>query len=241
MGHVTLLAAFVAGLLSFISPCVLPLTPIYMARLVGPGIWQSQQISEQERSALRRVTILHALSFIGGFTFTFITLGATASELGSFLSANQKILREVGGVILVILGAHVAGLIRIPGLDTERRFSVKAGKASYPTSFLIGLIFALGWAPCVGPILALILVLAAQAGTLGAGVLLLAVYSLGLGVPFLALGIAFDRMTPLFKRLSPYMRIVEWVTGGLLIVMGIIIFFNWLFYINSYFNLPGLG
>ncbi|HLY31729.1 MAG TPA: cytochrome c biogenesis CcdA family protein [Ktedonobacterales bacterium] len=241
MGHVTLLAAFVAGLLSFISPCVLPLTPIYMARLVGPGIWQSQQVSDQERNTLRRVTIIHALAFIGGFTVTFIALGATASELGSFLSANQAALREIGGVILVILGAHVAGLIHIPGLDVERRFSVKTGKASYPASFLIGLIFALGWAPCVGPILALILVLAAQAGTLGAGVLLLAIYSIGLGIPFLALGIAFDRMTPLLKRLRPYMQIIEWVTGALLAFMGVAIFFNWLFYINSYFNLPGLG
>ncbi len=241
MAHVSVLTAFVAGLLSFVSPCVLPLTPIYMARLVGPSIWQSEHANAQAQAALRRVTILHALSFIAGFTVTFIALGATASVIGSFLSANQQILREVGGVVLVILGAQVAGLIRIPWLNMERRFNVKTGQVSYPSSFLIGLIFALGWSPCVGPILALILTLAAQAGTLSAGVLLLAIYSLGLGIPFLALGVAFDRMAPLLKRLNPYMRTIEIVTGALLAFMGIAIFFNWLFYINSYFALPGLG
>ncbi|HUY75337.1 MAG TPA: cytochrome c biogenesis CcdA family protein [Ktedonobacterales bacterium] len=241
MAHVSLITAFVAGLLSFVSPCVLPLTPIYMARLVGPSIWQSEHADAEAVAALRRVTILHALSFIGGFTVTFIALGATASELGSFLSANQQALREVGGVVLVILGAQVAGLIRIPWLNLDTRFNVKTGRVSYPSSFLIGLIFALGWSPCVGPILALILTLAAQAGTLSFGVLLLAVYSLGLGIPFLALGVAFDRMAPLLKRLNPYMRVIELVTGALLALMGVAIFFNWLFFINTYFALPGLG
>ncbi|MEO7000986.1 MAG: cytochrome c biogenesis protein CcdA [Ktedonobacterales bacterium] len=248
MTNLSLLAAFVAGLLSFISPCVLPLTPVYMARLVGPSIWQGQHADEhatpldaQARAALRSVTVRHALAFVAGFTVTFIALGATASELGSFLSDHQLALREIGGILLIVLGAHVAGLIHLPGLNYERRLSLQSGAASYPASFLVGLVFALGWTPCVGPILAGILVVAAQAHTLGYGVLLLSVYSLGLGLPFLALGIAFDRLTPLFKRLTPYMRLIEWVTGGLLMLMGIVIFFNWLFVLNSYFALPGLG
>jgi len=233
MGAVPLLAAFVAGLLSFVSPCVLPLTPVYIARLVGPGIWEGQQADKAQRLALRRATTLHAIAFVLGFTITFIALGATASVLGAFLSDHQLALREIGGVALVLLGAHVAGMIRLPGLDFERRFSVRAGETSYAASLLIGLIFALGWTPCVGPILASILVVAAQARALGAGVLLLAIYSLGLGLPFIALGLAFDWLAPRLKRLTPHLRTVERVTGALLAFMGVAIFFNWLFVMNS--------
>lgn len=233
MGAISLFAAFVAGLLSFVSPCVLPLTPVYIARLVGPSIWEDQQADKVRRAALRRTTTLHAAAFVAGFTITFIAIGATASVLGSFLSEHQLALREIGGVLLVLLGAQVAGLIHIPGLDMERRFSLQTGQSSYAASLLIGLIFALGWTPCVGPILAGILVIAAQASALGAGVLLLAVYSLGLGLPFLALGLAFDRLAPQLKRLTPHLRTIELVTGGLLAFMGIAIFFNWLFVLNS--------
>ncbi|HEX6122505.1 MAG TPA: cytochrome c biogenesis protein CcdA [Ktedonobacterales bacterium] len=236
MGAVPLFAAFLAGLLSFVSPCVLPLTPVYIARLVGPSIWEGEQADKATRAALRRTTTLHAAAFVLGFTLTFIALGATASELGSYLSERQLALREIGGVLLVILGAHVAGLIRIPGLNLERRFSVQVGQSSYAASLLIGLIFALGWTPCVGPILASILVIAAQSQGLGAGVLLLAIYSLGLGLPFLALGLAFDRLAPLLKRLTPHLRAIELVTGGLLAFMGVAIFFNWLFVLNSLFG-----
>lgn len=236
MGAVPLFAAFLAGLLSFVSPCVLPLTPVYIARLVGPSIWEGQQTDKATSAALRRTTTLHAAAFVLGFTLTFIALGATASELGAFLSERQLALREIGGALLVILGAHVAGLIRIPGLNLERRFSVQVGQSSYAASLLIGLIFALGWTPCVGPILASILVIAAQSQGLGAGVLLLAIYSLGLGLPFLALGLAFDRLAPLLKRLTPHLRAIELVTGGLLAFMGVAIFFNWLFVLNSIFG-----
>jgi cytochrome c-type biogenesis protein len=234
MTSIPLIAAFLAGLLSFVSPCVLPLTPIYIARLAGPGVWKTLQAEASERAALRRGTALHAVAFVAGFTVTFVALGATASELGALLAPHQMVLRRIGGVLLVILGAQVAGLIRVPGLSYERRLSVEAIGTGYSASFLIGLIFALGWTPCVGPVLAGILVLAAQAGALGNGVLLLLVYSLGLGAPFLALGLAFDRMTPLLKRLTPYMRLIELVSGGLLAVMGVVIFFNWLFVLNSW-------
>ncbi|HEX9036100.1 MAG TPA: cytochrome c biogenesis protein CcdA [Ktedonobacterales bacterium] len=234
MTSIPLIAAFFAGLLSFVSPCVLPLTPVYIARLAGPGVIQAQHEDARALAASRRVMTLHALAFVLGFTVTFVALGATASELGATLSSHQLALRQVGGVILVLMGAHVAGLIRIPGLSYERRLAFKTTERSYPASFLIGLVFALGWTPCVGPILAGILALAAQAGALSGGVLLLAVYSLGLGLPFLALGVAFDRVTPLLKRLTPHMRLIEVVSGGLLAVMGVVIFFNWLFVLNTW-------
>lgn len=247
--NITLFGAFLAGLLSFVSPCVLPLTPAYIARLAGPAIWESGAAVEanagqgavRTHASLRTTTLLHSAAFVAGFTVTFIALGATASALGSVLSQHQDTLRKVGGVVLVLFGLHVAGVIRVPFLNREKRLALRARDVSYPASFLVGLIFALGWTPCVGPILAGILVLAAQAGTLSSGVLLLLVYSLGLGVPFLVLGAAFDRIAPALKRLTPYLPAVEVVTGALLALMGVIIYFNWLLVLNGRFGLPGLS
>jgi cytochrome c-type biogenesis protein len=189
---------------------------------------------------VRRATVLHAAAFVAGFSLTFIALGATASVLGAFLSGHAVLLRQIGGLVLVALGLHVAGVLRLSFLDRERRFSLAGGRRSYPFSFVVGLIFGLGWTPCVGPILAGILVLAAQAGTLNSGVLLLAIYSLGLGVPFLALGLAFDRLAPALKRLTPHLRTIEMGTGALLVLMGIVIFFNWLIYLSASVRLPAL-
>ena len=238
---VTLLGTFAAGLLSFLSPCVLPLTPIYVAQLTGPAIWEMNQLDARERATLRTRTLIHSACFVGGFALTFISLGATASVLGAFLSTNQILLRQVGGLVLIVLGLHVAGVFQIPFLIRERRIDFRPGQRGYAVSFLIGLIFALGWTPCVGPILAGVLLLAAQAQTLGFGVLLLAVYSLGLGIPFLLLALAFDRTAPLLKRLQPYSRLIEIATGTLLVLMGVVIFFDWLLVINSRFVIPGLG
>ncbi len=241
VGHIGIAGAFLAGLLSFLSPCVLPLTPAYVARLAGPAVWRSAALTPAERATLRLTTTLHAAVFVAGFSVTFVALGATASELGHFLSDQQQLLREIGGVVLVLFGLHVLGVLRVPWMLRERRFSLLPVDSGYGASFVIGLIFALGWTPCVGPILASILVVAAQAGTLAAGVLLLAIYSLGLGIPFLALGAAFDWLAPALKRLNPYLRLVEIVTGCLLILMGVVIFFNWLLVINSRLRLPGLA
>ena len=241
VGNISLLGTFLEGLFSFLSPCILPLTPIYIAQLAGPAIWQMNQLNAGERSALRRETLLHAASFVAGFTLTFVSLGATASVLGSFLDTNQLLLRHLGGVILVGLGLQVAGLLQIPFLGRERRLTFRPRSRNNLISFLVGLIFAIGWTPCVGPILGGVLLLAAQAHTLGSGVLLLAVYSLGLGIPFLLLGVAFDRVAPLLKRLTPILRPIEIVAGALLALMGVIIFFNWLLIINSRFAIPGLG
>jgi cytochrome c-type biogenesis protein len=238
--HLTVLGVFLAGILSFLSPCVLPLTPVYVARLVGPAVWEGQRLAPGARARLRTATLLHSAAFVAGFSLIFISLGAGASLLGSVLAAHAVLLRQIGGIVLVLFGLHIAGLLRLPGLDRERRPTVQLATVSYPGSFLIGLVFALGWTPCVGPILAGVLALAVQTQTLHSGVLLLAVYSLGLGVPFLALGLAFDRLAPALKRLTPHLRLIELVTGLLLVLMGVVIFFNWLLIVNGWIVVPGL-
>jgi len=238
IGWLGLAGALLAGLLSFLSPCVLPLTPIYIAQLVGPSIWQLPSAAPGERRRIRRVALLTALTFVGGFSLAFIALGATASVLGGLLTAHALQLRQVGGVVLVAMGLYLTGLLPLPLLDRTRRIPLRMGKPGYATAFVIGVIFALGWTPCVGPVLAGILALAAQAGTLGVGVLLLAVYSLGLSLPFLALGLAFDRLSPIFARLRRWSRVVEALTGLLLVLMGVMIFMNWLLVVNSWLPLP---
>jgi cytochrome c-type biogenesis protein len=235
MPAVGLFGAFLAGLLSFFSPCVLPLTPVYLAQLVGPSVWRTE---DANGDSLRRTTLAHAAAFVGGFSLVFIALGATASALGAFLAAHADLLRHLGGALLIVFGLYVAGVLPISLLDRERRLSVRFGRASLPASFLVGMAFGLGWTPCVGPILAGILLIAAQAATLHYGVLLLAVYSLGLGIPFLALGLGFETLAPRLKRLPPYLPLIERGTGVLLMLMGAVIFFKWLLYLNAWFKPP---
>lgn len=238
IGWAGLAGAFLAGLLSFASPCVLPLTPIYIAQLVGPGIWELSSAQPREQRRIRRAAFITALAFVCGFSLAFIALGATASALGSLLAQHAILLRQIGGIVLIALGLYVTGILPLPWLDRTQRIPLRTGKPGYATSFVVGVIFAFGWTPCVGPVLAGILALAAQGGTLSAGVLLLAVYSLGLSLPFLALGLAFDRLAPLLKRMRRWSRAIEVLTGLLLVGMGVMILMNWLLIVNSWIPLP---
>jgi cytochrome c-type biogenesis protein len=244
-----LLSAFAAGLFSFLSPCVLPLVPVYIAQLVGPSVWQAQMVAASAgtgggaasdgglhlRGGWRFTTLTHAVAFVAGFALAFVALGATASALGAVLSQQQEALRRICGVALVVFGLHVAGFIRLPGLERERRYYLRTGTPGYVTSLALGFVFAVGWTPCVGPFLTGVLLLAAQAGTLSAGVVLLAVYALGLGVPFLAVAVGFDRLHPTIKWLGQYLGLIERVAGILLAALGVAVFFNWLLVINSWF------
>jgi len=232
--QITVGLAFLAGLASFLSPCVLPLVPIYLAQLVGPGVHQAT--STNRTTSTRLITFLHAATFVGGFTLAFIALGATASSLGYFLKANIGILRQAGGIILIIMGMHVTGLLRIPLLSRQKRFAFQTERPSYPASLLFGIIFGIAWTPCFGPILSAILYLAARSATLQQGVWLLFVYSLGLGIPFLLLGLGFNQFSLALKWLKPHLRKIEVGTGVLMIGVGVVIFFNLLLYFNQFFN-----
>jgi cytochrome c-type biogenesis protein len=242
--HLSFGIAFVAGLASFLSPCVLPLVPVYLVQLVGQSVYQassgsegSESIADVESEPTRLITFLHALTFVCGFSIAFVALGATASTLGRFLSAYQFQLRQIGGILLIIIGLHLMGILKLPFLYWQKRFEFHPTRPSYPASFVIGLIFAIGWTPCIGLILGPILALAANAATLSEGVFLLLAYSLGLGIPFLLLGLGLDRFSKVLKRLKPHLGKIEIVTGVVMILVGVMIYFNWLLYLNRYFNL----
>lgn len=252
--NLTLGVAFLAGLASFLSPCVLPLVPIYLAQLVGQGVYQATAmetetpvtpvaakapavaVSRATARPLRLNTFLHALLFVSGFTLAFISLGATASALGGFLKIHQFLLRQIGGIVLVLIGLHLTGLLKLPFLYRQKRFEFRPERPGLLASFVIGLIFAIGWTPCIGLILGPILALAASTETLREGVLLLLVYSLGLGIPFLLLGLGLDRLSRLLKWLRPHTGKIEVGTGVIMIVMGVMIYFNLLLYLNRFFN-----
>jgi len=212
--NITLTAALVAGLLSFFSPCVLPLVPIYLGYMTGTAV---SGLNESQR--LR--TLGHALFFVLGFGLLFVLLGATAGLLGSLLYPILPYLTKIGGVILIVFGMHMTGLLTIPFLNMEKRIELgEQPRNNYWTSLLIGVIFAAGWTPCVGPVLTAILILAADSQTAASGAGLLAVYALGLGLPFLGVAGLVDVAVPALRRMGRYLRIVSVAGGILLIAMG---------------------
>jgi cytochrome c-type biogenesis protein len=226
---VPLLAALGAGVLSFISPCVLPLVPVYISYLSGTA-------AGQQDAGGRAATVWQALLFVLGFSAVFIILGASAGLLGSGLNQYLPVLRQVGGILLVVFGLHVMGAITIPLLYREKRLDYQPVTRGGGTSFVVGMVFALGWTPCVGPILAAILLLASDSATVGQGALLLAVYSMGLGLPFLATALALGSVTRVLKRLNRYYHAIEVVSGLFLIVLGVLLFTNTLQRLAGLFN-----
>jgi len=226
--------AFVAGLVSFLSPCMLPLVPIYLSQLVGQSIYQSTD-DEAGRPA-RLITVIHAVMFVTGFTLAFVALGATASALGSFLRVHQFLLRQIGGVLLIIIGLHLIGLLKLPFLYRQKSITFRPTRPGYLASLLIGIIFAIGWTPCISLFLGSVLGLAATTATLRQGVVLLLFYSFGMGLPFLLLGLGVDQVSRLLKKLKPHLGKIEVGSGLIMILVGVLIYFNWLVYLNRYFT-----
>ncbi len=220
MGNITLLVAFSAGVLSFLSPCVLPLAPVYLASLYGPEVFDTRR--------RHRVPIfLHSLSFVVGFAIVFTTLGAIAGLTGYAINPGQGLLNKISGSLLTAFGTFTLAAQKVPWLNYEKRLSTSLGNTtSYIRSFLIGAIFSLAWSACVGPILGGILALALNAATTWHGAYLLATYSLGLGIPFLFIGIAFDFTIPILKRIHRYANWIQIISGFLLIAVGVLTLMN---------------
>jgi cytochrome c-type biogenesis protein len=232
--NISYISAFVAGLLSFLSPCVLPLIPSYITYITGLSFGDLD--AEHPTQLVRRKTLLHSLSFIAGFTVVFVLLGASATLLGNFMQQHMDLIRKLGGVLVVLFGIHVTGLVPLKWLLGERRISLKHKPAGFLGSFLVGLAFAAGWTPCIGPILASILMIAATEEKVGQGIVLLLLYSIGLGIPFLLSSLALHRFIVLFNRFKKYIRLFEIITGLFLIVVGVLIFTNWLSVLAGYAN-----
>lgn len=211
--------AFLAGLLSFLSPCVLPLVPSYVSFVTGLGLEEL----EAGGGEVRRVTLAHSLLFVAGFSLVFLLLGASATWIGQALRAHQEWIARVGGVIIILFGIYLLGVVRIPALARERRIEFQRKPIGYMGTLVVGIAFGAGWVPCIGPILGGILTLAATRADLTEGVALLGVYSAGLAVPFVLSAIALTAFLEWFARFRPYLRYVEWAAGALLIVVGMLL------------------
>ena len=229
---VSLAGAVAAGCVSFLSPCVLPLVPAYLSFLAGASLDDVRHSAERR---LRGRLLLTALSFVIGFSLVFILLGASATVLGRWLLSYSKIFERIAGALLVVLGLHVAGVIRIPFLMMEKRPHPVQQGIGLAQALLVGAAFAFGWSPCVGPILAGILALAGTQDTVWQGMGLLAAYSAGLGIPFLAAALGMDRFMQWMQKFKTHFRVVEVVSGVLLIGMGAAIAFGSLARISAWF------
>src|SRR3989304_3838873 len=233
MGGVPLIAAFTAGLLSFLSPCVLPLVPGYISMISGASV---QDLKEGADSGVLRKVLFHSILFIAGFSIVFISLGATATWLGQFLLSRMSVLYRIAGVVIIIFGLHMTGILKIGLLYRDKRFH-SAGKAATPGgAFLIGLAFAFGWTPCIGPILAAILTLAASQGTILSGVFLLAIYSAGLAVPFLMTSLGVNHFLRFYQRFRSHLHQVVGFGGVILIILGAMIMTNQFTRLSGYLS-----
>jgi cytochrome c-type biogenesis protein len=226
------IAAFVAGLLSFLSPCVLPLVPGYVSLISGATV---EDLQSSDRRLLRTV-MLHSVTFVLGFSVVFIALGAVATSVGQFANQYHALLTKIAGGVVIIFGLHLTGLLKIKALYADKRLHNVKGSSSVAGSFLVGFAFAFGWTPCIGPILAAILLLAETQDTVLKGILLLAIYSLGLAVPFLLTSLGVDRFLAFYGRFRRHLHTVEVISGVLLIAVGVLIFLNNLRLLSGYLS-----
>lgn len=216
--------AFTGGLLSFLSPCVLPLVPSYLVFITGLSF--EELTADHPQRKLRRIILSHSLLFILGFSVLFTLLGASASFIGQLLAVHKDILRIAGGILVIIFGLLISGFFSFAFLQREKRFHLQTKPLGYLGSFLVGVAFAAGWTPCVGPILASILLYASTAEDMRMGILLLLFYSLGLGLPFFACSLALNTFLSTFQKTRSYLGILTKVGGILLIIIGILLLTN---------------
>lgn len=230
--QLSILVALGAGLLSFISPCVLPLFPAYFSFITGMSATDIHNAATLRQHRTR--TMLHALCFIAGFSMIFIALGASFSLLGSFLRAHLAVIQRIGGAVIIFFGMLLIGLFKIPLLMRTMSLRVNYRQVGYVGAFLVGVSFAVGWTPCVGPILGSILFLASSTAELNRGIMLLSVYSLGLAIPFFLSSLAVPLFFRLFGRVGGYLRAVEAGGGVLMILVGILVLTGYFSVLNSY-------
>jgi cytochrome c-type biogenesis protein len=224
------MVAFSAGLFSFLSPCVLPLFPSYLSFITGMSVDQLTN----DASGARSTVLLHSIAFIAGFTTVFVSLGASFSAAGQFLFEYRDWIRIAGGALIIVFGLYIAGILRVGMFSRTKQLQVRNKPAGFLGSYLVGLTFAIGWTPCVGPILGSILTLASNDKTVQQGIALLFGYSAGLGVPFLLSSLALGGFLKFFKKYRPFIPTVERVAGVLLVAVGLLVVTNYYIVLNSW-------
>lgn len=237
MTDVSFSLSFLAGFLSFLSPCVLPLVPSYISFITGVSFEDLKEGTD--RSRIRFLTITNSLAFICGFSLIFIALGASSSVVGKFLFDYQDKIRVIGGILVIFFGLFVSGVVKLDFLSRERKFHLTGKPAGYIGTFLVGMTFAAAWTPCIGPILGTILVYAGSQGSAAYGFKLLAVYSLGLAVPFFLSSLMFNSFLSYSGKIRKYMRWIMLASGLVLIGFGILLLTNNVRQLTSYF--PDIG
>lgn len=226
---ITYPASFLAGVLSFFSPCVLPLIPAYFTSITGFSI---EELSDAENRGIRTRVFLSTLSYVLGFTFLFVSLGASASMVGGFAAKYGEYIRIAGGLIIIVLGVHLSGIFRIGGLEFEKRINMNRKPLHFFGTFLVGMAFGAGWSPCIGPLLGSVLIVAGTSETVLKGASLLVVYSSGLAIPFILISVFIHYMLAFIKRANKVLRYVNTISGILLISIGVLLVFNKLSYLS---------
>ena len=230
--------AFSAGVLSFLSPCVLPLIPVYASLITGMSAKElSQETSQVTRSKLRLTATVKGIMFVIGFSIIFMLLGTTVSFMGNLFFDSIQWIERIGGVILIVLGLHMVGLFKIPKLEKQMRFDMSKRNSGKFGPLVVGMAFGAGWTPCIGPILAGILTIAASSSSVVTGASLLGVYSLGLAIPFLVSAIAIDRFLVFFTKIKSKMLWIEKISGMLFVIFGIVLLTGSLVYLNNFFKM----
>src|SRR6202166_5153190 len=226
------IAAFFAGLISFLSPCVLPLVPGYVSLISGAGV---DELKSSQGRLMRRV-MMNSVGFILGFSVVFITLGAISTEIGQIAAQYKHTLAVVAGVIIILFGLHLTGILKIKALYSDTRLHNVKGSSTAWGAFVVGFAFAFGWTPCVGPILSAILYIAAAQNSVTKGIFLLSIYSLGLAVPFLLTSLGIERFLNFYGRFRRHMHAIEVASGGLLIALGVLLVFGRFTLLAHYFS-----
>jgi len=223
-------AAFTAGLLSFLSPCVLPLIPAYFTFITGFSL---EELTEYRNSEIRKKVFLSTIFFVSGFSLVFILMGASASYLGGLMYKYRELIRIIGGILIVLMGVHLTGIIHFRGLDFEKRINMEKKPLHFLGTFIVGMAFGAGWSPCIGPLLGSIIIIAGSQETVWQGIVLLAIYSAGLAIPFIIMSVFINFLLIFIKKASRVLQYVNTVAGILLIIVGLILVTNKLYVLTG--------
>ncbi len=232
--NISYIMVFIEGVITFVSPCILPMIPLYLGYLAGSGE-EIARVEDEEgiRKGINKM-VIRSFAFVLGFTIVFTLLGASATFLGKLFGANNEIFRRISGVVIIIFGLNFIGILKLKFLSMEKRLNVEIKEPGFFSSILFGMVFSFGWTPCVGPILGSVLLVAGDSETIWKGILLLIIYSSGLGIPFIVSALLYDKLRGTFAALKTHQWIIRIISGAILIVIGILVLTDKMRYISIF-------